>query len=155
MSRVLPPVLTTVLLLMVAPAPVVAQPQRTAQDIQAQVQKSAELQRQALQTLTDPERAERLISNAYIELQRAMSAMVINASGQKFPDPLLNLNEQKMKQALIHLQQASDMIKINRAGASAPQRQEGGTPVESGAYLGNVRNRVEEALRITNTVLVL
>jgi hypothetical protein len=140
---------------MVAPAPVVAQPQRTAQDIQAQVQKSAELQRQALQTLTDPERAERLISNAYIELQRAMSAMVINASGQKFPDPLLNLNEQKMKQALIHLQQASDMIKINRAGASAPQRQEGGTPVESGAYLGNVRNRVEEALRITNTVLVL
>ena len=91
MSRVLPLVLTIVLLLMAAPVSTIAQPRRTSLDIQAQIQKSAELQRQALQILTDPERAERLIL-----LQSAMSTMVINASGQKSPDPLLKLNEQQL-----------------------------------------------------------
>jgi hypothetical protein len=92
MLRVLPLVLTLVLLLMAAPASTIAQPRRTSADIQAQVQKSAELQRQALESLTDLERAERLISNASAELQSALSTMEINASGQKAPDPLLNLN---------------------------------------------------------------
>ena len=96
MSRVLPPVLTLMLLLMAAPASTIAQPRRTSADIQAQVQKSAELQRQALESLTDPGRAERLISNAYAELQSAMSTMVINASAKKSPDPLLKLNEQQL-----------------------------------------------------------
>jgi hypothetical protein len=81
--------------------------------------------------------------------------MVINASGQKSPDPLLKLNEQRMRQALSHLQQASDMLKANRSLATASQRQEGTAPAESGAYLGVVRNNVEQALRITNSVLVL
>jgi hypothetical protein len=52
------------------------------------------------------------------------------------------------------LQQASDTLKVNRARATVPQRAEGGTPAESGAYLGVVRNSVEQALRITNSVLV-
>jgi hypothetical protein len=154
MLRVLPLVLTLVLLLMSAPASTIAQPRRTSADIQAQVQKSAELQRQALESLTDLERAERLISNGSAELQSALSTMEINASGQKAPDPLLNLNVQRMRQALTHLQQASDTLKVNRARATVPQRAEGGTPAESGAYLGVVRNSVEQALRITNRVLV-
>jgi hypothetical protein len=154
MLRVLPLVLTLVLLLMAAPASTIAQPRRTSADIQAQVQKSAELQRQALESLTDLERAERLISNASAELQSALSTMVINASGQKAPDPLLNLNVQRMRQALTHLQQASDTLKVNRARAPVPQRAEGDTPAESGPYLGVVRNSVEQALRITNSVLV-
>jgi hypothetical protein len=81
--------------------------------------------------------------------------MLINASGQKSPDPLLKLNEQRMRQALSHLQQASDMLKANRSLATASQRQEGTPPAESGAYLAVVRNNVEQALRITNSVLVL
>jgi hypothetical protein len=146
-------VLTLLLLLMAAPASTIAEPRRTSLDIQAQVQKSADLQRQALQILTDPERAERLIGNAYAELQAAMITMVINASGQKSPDPLLKINEQRMRQALSHLQQASDMLKVNRSLATASQRREGAPP-ESTAYLGVVRNSVEQALRITNSVLV-
>jgi hypothetical protein len=155
MSRVLPSVLTLMLLLVAAPASTSAQPRRTSSDIQAQIQKSADLQRQALQILTEPERAERLIGRAYTELQTAMSTMLINASGQKSPDPLLKLNEQRMRQALSHLQQASDMLKANRSLATASRRQEGTPPAESGAYLGVVRNNVEQALRITSSVLVL
>ena len=155
MSRVLPSVLTLMLLLVAAPASTSAQPRRTSSDIQAQIQKSADLQRQALQILTEPERAERLIGRAYTELQTAMSTMLINASGQKSPDPLLKLNEQRMRQALSHLQQASDMLKANQSLATASQRQEGTLPAESGAYLGVVRNNVEQALRITSSVLVL
>jgi phage host-nuclease inhibitor protein Gam len=83
MSRVLPSVLTLMLLLMAAPASSSAQPRRTSSDIQAQIQRSADLQRQALQILTEPERAEGLIGNAYAELQTALSTMLINASGQK------------------------------------------------------------------------
>jgi len=123
-----------------------AQPRRTSSDIQAQIQKSAELQRQALQILADPERAERLIGNAYANLQSAMSAMVINASGQKSPDPLLKLNESRMREALTQLQHASDTLR-----AAVHQRQEGKPP----EYFDVVRNHVEQALRLTSGVFVL
>ena len=123
-----------------------SQPRPTSSDIQAQVQKSAELQRQALRILTDPERAERLIGNAYANLQSAMSAMVINASGQKSPDPLLKLNESRMRDALTQLQHASDTLRV-----VVRQRQEG-TPPE---YVDVVRNHIEQALRLTNGVFLL
>ena len=45
------------------------QPPRTSVDVQAQILKSTQLQRQALQNLTDLERAEELINNAYAELE--------------------------------------------------------------------------------------
>ena len=117
-----------------------AQVPRTAVDLQAQVQKSAELQRQALQSLPDVGRAEPLITRAYDTLQAAMSSMVIKASGAKSPDPLLNLNEQRMRQALLQLQQASDAIKVNRP------------PSET--VLGDVRKSLEQALRLTGTVFI-
>jgi hypothetical protein len=154
MLRVLPPVLTLMLLLMAAPVSTIAQPRPTSADIQAQIQKSAELQRQALQSLTEPERAERLISNAYNELQSAMRTMVINASGQKSSNPLVNFNEQRMRQALAHLQHASDTLTANRSLVTAPQHEEGTPPAESRSYLGVVRDSVQQALRITDTVLV-
>jgi restriction endonuclease Mrr len=56
------------------------QSQRTSVHVQAQIQKSAELQRQALQNLTDLERAEDLINNAYAQLQAALSTTIIKAS---------------------------------------------------------------------------
>jgi hypothetical protein len=157
------PALIVVAVLMAISSAAAAQsprPPRTSGDIQAQVQKTAELQRQALQSLTDLGRAERLISNAYAELQTALSAMLITASGRKSPDPLLNLNEQRMRQALSHLQDASDMLKVNRPGAPVPQgREKGGElpetpPAGSQSNLGVVRNDLEQALRLTNSVLV-
>ena len=154
MLPVLPRVLTLMLLLMAAPVSTIAQPRRTSADIQAQIQKSAELQRQALQSLTDPERAERLISNASAELQSAMRTLMINSSSQKSADPLLDFNVQRMRQALAHLQQASETLKAHRPPASAPQGQEVTPTAESRSYLGVVRNSVEQALRITDTVLV-
>ena len=48
---------------------------------------------QALQNLTDLERAEDLINNAYAELQAALSTVIIKASGAKFPDPLFDMQK--------------------------------------------------------------
>lgn len=155
MLRVLPRVLPIILLLLAAPASTIAQPRRTSADIQAQIQKSAELQRRALQHLTDPERAERLVNGAAAELQSALRAMMINAAGRKAADPLLDFNVQRIRQALAHLQQASDTFKANRPGAGATHGQKVTPTAESRSYLSVVRNSVEQALRITDTVLVL
>jgi hypothetical protein len=144
-----------VIAVLMAMSSAAAQPPRTSGEIQAKVQQSVELQRQALQSLTDPGRAERLIDNAYAALDAAMSAMVTAATGRRTPpDPLLNLNEQKMRQALTHLQQASDTLKVNRRPAAAPQGQDGTPAAESQPYLDGVRKSVEQALRLTNSVLV-
>ena len=156
MSRVLGHPIAVVLIVvgvLMAVSSAAAQ-RRTASDIQAQIHKSAELQVQALRILTDAERAEGIIGKAYAELQAAMSAMVINASGQKSSDPLFDLNLRRMRQALSHLQQAFDMLRANRSLPTAPERQEGTPSAESAAYLGVVRNSVEQALRITSSVLV-
>ena len=148
-------IVIAVLMAMSSAAAQPSQPPRTSGEIQAKVQQSVELQRQALQSLTDPGRAERLIDNAYAALDAAMSAMVTAATGRRTPpDPLLKLNEQKMRQALTHLQQASDTLKVNRRPAAAPQGQEGTPAAESQPYLDGVRKSVEQALRLTNTVLV-
>jgi ubiquinone biosynthesis protein COQ9 len=134
-----------------------AQSPRSSTEIQAKVQKSAELQQQALRSLPDMGQAEALIDKAYAELQSAMSTMVIAASGMKTADPLLGLNEQKMRRALSHLQQATDTIKVNRrAGTAQSGTTEGGEASPGGAppYLGVVRNNVEQALRLTNGVML-
>ena len=71
------------------------QPPRTPVPVQAQIQKSAELQRQALQNLTDRQRAEGLINNAYAELDAALSTMIIKASNAKFQDPLFEMQKKE------------------------------------------------------------
>ena len=53
-------------------------------DIQQKVQKSANLQRQALQSLTDVPRAESLVRGAWTELRAAQHEMILNASRAKF-----------------------------------------------------------------------
>jgi hypothetical protein len=131
---------------------------RTSAEIQGKVQKSAELQRQALRTLTDATLAERLVLTAYAELDEAHRALVINASGQKSPDPLLKVNSQQMQQALALLQQASDALKSSQLVTPVPQRgeQEGmpaSPPTMSAPSLDMIRSNLERALRLTNTVL--
>jgi len=109
-------------------------------DIQRRLETSGNLQRQALQSLGDPTRAEQLLQKAYGELQAVQSALIIHASGQKFQDPLLDLNTRKSRQALSLLQRAADTLKTKPAG---------GRP-----YLDVVRDDLEQALRLTSTVMV-
>src|ERR1044072_6503677 len=64
-------------------------------DIERKVQRSAELQRQALQSLTDPRKAESLVRGAWTELRAALHEMILNASRAKFVDPLFELNNRR------------------------------------------------------------
>src|ERR1700738_3614757 len=82
----------------VAAPPALAQsgrPRYESAEIQRKVQKSAELQRQALQALTDPRRAEGLVQSAWTELRAAQHEMIMNASGAKFVDPLFEMSNKK------------------------------------------------------------
>jgi hypothetical protein len=124
---------------------------RTSADIQAQFLKSAELQRQALRSLNDERQAEQLITKAYAELQAGLSIMIINASGAKFPDPLLGVQTQRANQALSFLQRAVDTLRQNPPDRPVTEDQERtGQPAESRAYLDEVRKNLEQALRLTN-----
>ncbi len=140
-----PVVLVLALLAVLAGVPPAAaqssRPPRNPVDIQRKIEKSAELQRQALQTLANPGQAEQLIWKAYAELKSAHNDMILNLSNMKFPDPLLGVNSEKTDQALRLLQQAGDTLKA-RDQSSAPS---GSVDV--------VRNHLEQALRLTGTVL--
>jgi hypothetical protein len=145
-------ILTAVLAVWSPAAGQSSQPSSTSADIQARIQKSAELQRQALQGLADPARAVRQIDQAYAELRAGLSAMVITASGMKFPDPLLDVNKKNGEQALALLQAARDVLKAP-APSPAP---DGETPAPAGSRprLDAVRADLERALRLTNSVIV-
>jgi hypothetical protein len=118
--------------------PVAAQskPPRDPADIQRKVQRSADLQRQALQALGNPAQADRLIGSAYDSLKRAHDDMVINASNMRPPDPLLGINLRKAEQALALVQGARDAFKSSLEN-----------PVDV------ARERLQQALRATNTLL--
>ena len=122
-------------------------------DIQAQIRKSAELQRQALQRLNDRAQAEQLIDKAHTELRAALSSMVINATETKFQDPLLGIQTQRGNQALSLLQRAGDILRQTRSDRPATENQEGaGQPGDSRASLDEVRKNLEQALRLTNAI---
>lgn len=136
----------------VAALPALAQsgrPRYESAEIQRKIQKSAELQRQALQALTDPRRAEGLVQSAWTELRAAQHEMIMNASGAKFVDPLFDISNKKAEAALFHLQAAGDALKSNRSITGArPDQEEGGQAQP--AHLDGVRGHVEQALRLTN-----
>jgi len=126
-------------------------------DIQGRIERSGDLQRQALRSLGDPTRAEQLVRKAYDELQTAQSALIINASGQKFPDPLLEINSRKLQDALSLLQRASDALRTNQGARPDRRDQEGEAPPETpaGPDLDAVRSNIEQALRLASTVIIL
>ncbi|HEY7437700.1 MAG TPA: hypothetical protein VIE41_21335 [Methylomirabilota bacterium] len=133
-----------------------AQSSYDAPSIQKRIERSGELQRQALRTLGDPPRAEQLVRRAYAELQAAQSAMIIGASGQKFPDPLLEMNTRRTQEALILLQRAADTLRIDHGSGQGQRPAEGSPerPARSQASLDAVKSNIEQALRLTGTVLV-
>ena len=126
-----------------AVSPALAQSRRPpydAAEIQRQIQKSIQLQRQALQSLTDPGQAERLVRGAWTELRAALNGMTINASEAKFAQNALSL-----------LQIAADSLKSNQsATAVRPDQAGGGQPQAS--YLDGVRRDLEQAVRLTNGI---
>jgi hypothetical protein len=124
----------------------VAQPSRQAYspaDVQRKIDLSSKLQQEALASLGNPAQAEELVWKAYGELKAAQSAMIINASGAKFQDPLFDLNSRKADEALVLLQRAGDALKSNRQAPSPPP------------YLHEVRSNLERAFRLTSLVFAL
>ena len=101
------------------------------------------------QALTDPRRAEGLVQSAWPELRAAQHEMILNASGAKFVDPLLDISNKNAEAALVHLQLAGDALKSNRTITGARLDQEEGGQAQP-AYLDGVRRHVEQALRLTN-----
>ena len=131
---------------MVSASSAVAQsgkPPRDPAAIQRKVQRSADLQRQALETLSDPAKAARLAGSAYIELKSAHDDMIMNASNSKFPDPVLDFNSKRTGQALGLVQVAADTLNT---------RDRWNDP--NGAIAG-VRSRLQQSLQLTNTVAAI
>lgn len=118
-------------------------------DIQRKVQRSAELQRQALQSLADPRTAESLVRGAWTELRAAQHEMILNASRAKFVDPLFELNNRRADQALGHLQQATDALERQKGVTSVRAEQEEGGGA-AGSSVDGVRQHLEQAVRLTN-----
>jgi hypothetical protein len=128
-------------------------------EIQRKIQRSAELQRQALQALADPPRAERLVNSAYAQMQSAYTDMVINSSNMKMPDPLSGINSRKAQQALTHLQSASDALKnsLSQPAAATPKGEESADQApdtsRASSYVEGARSSLDQALRLTNSML--
>ena len=116
-------------------------------EIQRKVLRSAELQRQALQSLTDMSRAEGLVKSAWNELRAAQHEMTLNASRAKFVDPLFEMNNRRAEQALGHLQKAADFLATQKGATAARASQEEGS---AGPPHDGVRQHIEQAVRLTN-----
>lgn len=124
-------------------------PRYEAADIQRKIQKSLELQRQALQSLNETARADTLVRSAWTELRAAQHEMIMNASGAKFVDPLFEMSNKRAGEALGHLQAAGDALESGRGSAGARVNDEEGdqAPIP---YLDEVRRHIEQAVRLTS-----
>ena len=114
-------------------------PPRDLADIQKKVQRSADLQRQALGALSEPTKAARLAESAYTQLKAAQDDMIINASNAKSVDPIQELNGRKVGQALTLVQGAWDVL--------------GARGVDPDTAVAVARDRLQQALRLTNGLL--
>jgi hypothetical protein len=116
-------------------------------DIQLKIQKSMKLQREALQSLTDPAQAERLTRAAWTELRAAQHGMILNATRAKFVDPLFEMNNRRAAQALDHLLNAGDLLAAQKKATASREDQE--EKSASGSRDG-ARLHLEQAVRLTN-----
>ncbi len=129
-----------VILASAAPAAAQGKQPRDPAMIQRKLQRSADLQRQALQALGDRERAEKLVGTAYNELKSANDDMILNKKNTKFPDPLFGPNIRRCDQAL-------DLVLVAWDALRAKDKWTG----DEGQVQG-VRAKLEQAVRLTNTV---
>jgi hypothetical protein len=116
-------------------------PPRDPAAIQRKVQRSADLQRQALEALSEPAKAARHARGAYVELKSALDDMVMNSSNSKYPDPMLDLSSRKAERALALVQVAGDALNAHDRWS------------DPDAEVAGVRSRLQQSLQITNTLL--
>jgi hypothetical protein len=114
-------------------------PPRDLANIQRKVQRSADFQRQALEALSEPAKAARLVGSAYTHLKAAQDDMIINSTTARSLDPIQELNGRKLNQALTLVQQAGDAL---NAGSGDPD-----------SAVAVARDRLQQALRLTNALL--
>ena len=129
-----------VILASAAPAATQGKPPRDPSMIQRKLLRSADLQRQALQSLGDREKAEKLVGSAWGELKSANDDMIINKNNTKIPDPLFGPNIRRCDQALDLVLLAWDALRARDKWTGAEAQVQG------------VRSRLEQAVRLTNTV---
>jgi hypothetical protein len=140
-NRLLTTVLALAALLASVSAPFAqsGKPPRDPANIQRKVQRSADFQRQALEALSEPARAARLVGSAYTHLKAAQDDMIMNASNARSLDPVQELNGRKVGQALTLVQQAEDALNAR------------GGDLDSAVAVA--RDRLQQALRLTNALL--
>ncbi len=114
-------------------------PPRDLAAIQRKVQRSADYQKQALEALSEPAQAARLVGNAYTHRKAAQDDMVINATTARSVDPIQELNGRKVNQALTLVQQAGDAL--------------GARNTDPDNAVAVARDRLQQALRLTNSLL--
>ena len=79
--------------------------------------------------------------------------MIIKASGAKFQDPLFDMQKRRGEQVLTLLQVARDALHANRQDQRPKGQAEDGQPGGSGSYLEKARSNLEQALRLTSTLV--
>jgi hypothetical protein len=117
-----------------------SKPPRDPAGISRKLERSAELQRQVLETLANPGQAERIAANAWTQLKSAHDDMYVNNKYAQFPDPLYAGSDQRLTQALASLQIALDTLRAH------------GQWTDSAHEVERVRSNVQKALRLTNIV---
>ncbi len=133
------PILVALLAFVSSPFAQSGKPPRDLAAIQRKVQRSADLQRQALGALSEPTKAVRLAESAYTQLKAAQDDMIINATTAKSLDPIQELNSRKVNQALSLVQEAWDAL--------------GARGVDPDTAVAVARDRLQHALRLTNSLL--
>jgi hypothetical protein len=118
-----------------------AQPPRSPAVIRQQIETSLMLQHETLAALDDPERALRLVWDAYVQMRAAHSSMTINASNTAFPDPLFPFANQRIEQARNNILGAHDALRSRDRWTG------------QGPWQDVVRQRLTESVRLTQIIL--
>ncbi|MBI2527054.1 MAG: hypothetical protein HYV93_13850 [Candidatus Rokubacteria bacterium] len=122
------------------PAPVEPLPRSPAL-IRQQLETSLQQQLQALSALDEPDRAQKLTWEAYVQMRAAHGNMIINASNTKFPDPLFPLADRRIEQARAQILSAHDALKSRKTWNASSN------PIDV------ARKHLTEAVRLTRIIV--
>jgi hypothetical protein len=109
--------------------------------IRQQIEHSLSLQQQAMASIGEPERAVKLVWDAYVSIRAAHGAMIINASAAKYQDPIFPLTDRRVEQARTHILAARDALR-------EPNKWTG-----SGNPIDIARDNLTASMRLTQIVL--
>ena len=118
-----------------------APPPRSPMMIRGLIEKSLVLQREAVATLDDPDRAVKIVYDAYVQIRAAHGHLVINASNMKYPDPLFPSTDKRVSQV------RSLILRAKWALDSRNQWSGKGNPIDV------AREALGESIRVTQTIL--